>query len=377
MKEKNLIESNSRKAIKYRGPECLNCGHPLDLSDVYCSYCSQLNSTKQLSLKDFLGEFLTSIVTYDSRLRYTINDLLFKPGVITQNYVNGQRLKYANPFRFFLSISIIFFLLQGVINTFFPSEDNNFTTQKENTNGPISFSFSDNKKDENTKDTAVLIAKDSLGVVGDSIKNETKKDSTAAFEYISEKNLDTLSFFESTLKRFELYQNFYEKHKVKNPSIALDSLHHQKTFYNKWMYSKNNTIEKIKENPSDFVNYISTKVPFFLFFFAPFFALSFWIIYSKQKHSYIEHMVFLFHIFSFLFLTLLLSIIPDSLIGTDVFAGIIFGLIAPFYFYKALRNFYKQSRVKTIIKFVFLNIVFGISATFAALLFFAVTAAIY
>ena len=111
------VKDKGRKASIYRGAKCLNCEHPLDLSDLYCSYCGQLNTTKQLSLKDFFGEFIGSILTYDSRLRYTIKDLLFKPGRITANYVKGQRLKYANPFRFFLSVSIIYFLVQSLIST--------------------------------------------------------------------------------------------------------------------------------------------------------------------------------------------------------------------------------------------------------------------
>ncbi|MGK0175888.1 MAG: hypothetical protein ACI9AT_002275, partial [Ulvibacter sp.] len=95
MSSDKLVKQSGRKAAKYRGAECLNCGHPLDLSDLYCAYCGQLNTTKQLSLKDFFGEFIGSVFTYDSRLRYTIKDLLFKPGRITYNYVKGQRLKYA------------------------------------------------------------------------------------------------------------------------------------------------------------------------------------------------------------------------------------------------------------------------------------------
>ena len=113
MGSKKLVKDKSRKAAIYKGAKCLNCGHPLNLTDKFCSNCSQLNSTKQLSLKDFFDEFFSSIFTYDSRLRYTLKDLLFRPGTITRNYVDGQRLKYANPFRFFLSVSIIYFIIQG------------------------------------------------------------------------------------------------------------------------------------------------------------------------------------------------------------------------------------------------------------------------
>lgn len=125
MKDKKDIASNGRKSTQYRGTKCLNCGQPLDKSDVYCPYCSQLNSNKHLTLKDFFAEFLSSILVYDSRLRNTIKDLLFRPGVMTRKYVNGQRLKYANPFRFFLSVSIIYFLLEGLIGFINPSDQSN------------------------------------------------------------------------------------------------------------------------------------------------------------------------------------------------------------------------------------------------------------
>ena len=174
-----------------------------------------------------------------------------------------------------------------------------------------------------------------------------------------------------------LYNEFYRTHKIKNAKVALDSLHHRNTSFNKWVYSKNITVEKIRENPSAFVKYILAKIPFFLFFFTPFFALFFWLIYSWKKYTYVEHMVFIFHIFSFIFLEMLISIIPDLIMGSQILLTILFMLIGPFYFYKALRNFYKEERLLTLIKFVFLNIVFGIGLTFSAIIFVAMSAAFY
>ncbi len=90
-----------------------------------------------------------------------------------------------------------------------------------------------------------------------------------------------------------------------------------------------------------------------------------------------EHMVFIFHIFSFIFLAMLILILPDLLIGSQILIGFLFLLVGPFYFYKALRNFYGQSRLVTLIKFVFLNTVFVMGLTFAALIFVAASAAVY
>ncbi|MDN3723645.1 hypothetical protein QRD02_04575 [Aequorivita sp. SDUM287046] len=90
-----------------------------------------------------------------------------------------------------------------------------------------------------------------------------------------------------------------------------------------------------------------------------------------------EHMIFIFHIFSFIFLAMLLFKLPDMLFGTEILLTVLFLVIGPIYFYKALRNFYGQGRMVTLIKFVFLNTVFIIGLTFAATIFIAASAAIY
>ncbi len=365
MKRNKDGNSGGRKSLQYRDTKCLNCGQPLDKSDVYCPHCSQLNSNKHLSVKDFFAEFLNSIVVYDSRLRNTLKDLLFRPGVITRNYVKGQRLKYANPFRFFLSVSIIYFLLNSLIQVFQPITE---TDQLDLNNNDSEVIALDSLKQD------FLSSRSKDIIISDSLKKEESK---KAFEPISEETLDTMSFINSYSKRFSLYNEYYEKTKIKSPLAALDSLHHQNTAFNRWVYSKNVTLEKIEEKPSEFINYVISKIPFFLFFFTPFYALFFWLIYSWQKYTYMEHTVFIFHIFSFIFLAMLLFLIPDLIIGTQFLVVCLFILIGPIYFYKALRNFYGQSRPVTLIKFVFLNTVFVIGLSFAAIIFVAASAAVY
>ena len=380
MDTNKLAKSSNRKAEIYRGAKCLNCQHPLELTDKYCANCSQLNTTKQLALKDFFNEFFSSIFTYDSRLRYTLKDLLFKPGTITKNYVNGQRLKYANPFRFFLSVSIVYFILQGLITSITGSSD----IIKFNADGTDAVNLIE-LKDEIQKGTNNLNFNiDSLNQAIDSIVNTNaekvnKKDSIKQVEehYITENELDTLNWFNNVAERFSLYRTYYKETKIKNAETALDSLNHYKTATNKWLYNKNDAIDRIGEDPFGFASYLMNKIPFFLFFFAPFFALFFWVLFSSKKYSYMEHLVFIFHIFSFMFLASLICLIPDTIFKIDIFIAVLMFLIAPFYFYKALRNFYKQSRIITIIKFVFLNIVFFISSSIAALLFIIVSAAVY
>lgn len=363
MKRKKGEISTGRKSLQYRGTKCLNCNQPLDVSDVYCPYCSQLNSKKQLSVKDFFAEFLSSILVYDSRLRNTLKDLLFRPGVITRNYVNGQRLKYANPFRFFLSVSIIYFLLQGFIGFFTSSEENLLGLDiKSPREAPLDSVF--------TNQTP--------GIFASSSKLDSLKATQLSIPfYFSEAELNNLKFLDRHTKRMSLYFAYFYRTKEKNPITALNSLSHNNTFKNRWLYSRAITWYNILYKPQAFVDFISSKIPFFLFFFTPFYAFFFWLLYSRKKFTYMEHVIFVFHIFSFIFLTMVIFRIPELIVGSDFFQPILFLLVGPVYFYLALRKFYNQGNWQTLFKFVFLSIVFFLSFVTATGLFVAASAAVY
>ena len=411
MKEK--LQQSSRKSLNYRGNECLNCNHPLDLSDRYCPYCGQLNSTKKISLNDYFGEFIISVVNYDSRFRYTIKDLLFKPGVITRNYAKGQRMRYANPFRFFLSVSIIYFLLSGFLDFVKINEVDANNQSLKNI-----FNLNVNSKNPEIPLDSISYYKE----LGLKVKD---KDSLKRlpFAYIRESSLDTINFFKRTTRKFNLFQDFSIKTKIKSPAQAMDSLDYSKTRLNIWIYEKEKSFERILDNPIEFAKYLTQKIPLFLFFLAPVFACFFLLIYFKRysfksilseltntsnpkllrffkipylgrislyliagfkklfivkrNYNYMEHVIFIFHIFTFLFLVLVLLLLPEYLLNGDSLSGIFIIFVAPFYFYKALRNFYQESRLRTIIKFFILNIVFLMLGTFAGALFFILTAALY
>lgn len=383
--EETSIKPNSRKAIKYRGVECLNCSHPLDLTDRFCAYCGQLNTTKRLTLGDFFSEFFLSVFTYDSRFRHTLKDLLFKPGTITRYYVEGKRFHYANPFRFFLSASIVYFILIGFTDFISENDNNGFQINSDPTEEvkkglAIADSIQEKAQKNNIKkiDFSDVEKGINKAIIASKKQDSINKLKPLGSKYEPEDSiLKTKSWIGRTVQKGNIFYSFYKKTDVRDADKALDSMKYSKTKTNIWLYQRNDTYKRIEDDPVRFFKYLSSKTPFFLFFLAPFLGLFFWLIYSKKKYNYMEHLVFIFHIFSFVFICLLLAYIPDALIGTDIFAGLLMIIIGPFYFYKALRNFYKQNRVITLIKFVFLNTVYLILASIAALVFFAVTAAFY
>ena len=107
----------TRKDKKYRGTQCLNCETSLDISEKFCHACGQLNSTKKLTIRDFIEEFFANFYAYDSRLRNSIISIFTKPGVLAREFNEGKRHTYANPFRLFLSVSIILFITFNLTNS--------------------------------------------------------------------------------------------------------------------------------------------------------------------------------------------------------------------------------------------------------------------
>jgi hypothetical protein len=63
------------------------------------------------------------------------------------------------------------------------------------------------------------------------------------------------------------------------------------------------------------------------------------------------------------FFILIFAKILDVIDNGDFFSESVFGFIMPLYFYKTLRNFYQQSRMKTILKFVILSFLFLVSVS--------------
>lgn len=90
---------------------CANCG--AQLTDRYCGHCGQ-DSHVSLSLGHFLDEFVEGLFHVDSKFWRTLRALLTRPGLLTQEYLDGKRLRYSPPFRSYLVISIAYFVLSSI-----------------------------------------------------------------------------------------------------------------------------------------------------------------------------------------------------------------------------------------------------------------------
>ena len=91
---------------------CANCHAAL--SGEYCAACGQRHEPHVHTVAHFAGEALESVSHADSRLWRTLWYLLSRPGFLTREFFAGRRVRYLPPFRLYLVISVVFFLVVGL-----------------------------------------------------------------------------------------------------------------------------------------------------------------------------------------------------------------------------------------------------------------------
>lgn len=374
MKNKLTIKTTGRYRLQYRGVDCTNCGHPLDLSDKYCPNCSQANSTKKLTLLDFFEEFFTNIISYDSKLLQTLGALLLRPGKITREYIAGKRLSYTNPFRFLLSLAIIYFLLISYNGEFeswnkFGSDRKESVFNFENQIDNIKFNNEEEKK-------IALKALDSLkpqNLIESKLSNRDSTilaNPTKHFKAIKEdviitRYLNKIQFFNTVIKKDTIYSFKESVAKYEIPPII----------ENRMAFNLSNSLIDIEKRPGTFLNTLISKSPFATFFFLPFFSFFIWMIYIRKNYTYTDHLIFSFHNQSLFFILLIVSYLVNVIF--NVSSEGLFLLIFAYYLYKAMRNFYQQGRFKTIIKYIFLNSIFFILGAIAITILIAASVFTY
>ena len=86
---------------------CLNCG--AELAGRWCSQCGQRAATPRPTLHELLHEATHELAHFDGKILRTIALLLFKPGALTVEFLEGKRVRSVTPIRIYLLCSLLFF----------------------------------------------------------------------------------------------------------------------------------------------------------------------------------------------------------------------------------------------------------------------------
>lgn len=318
----------------YRSETCLNCHSNIDVSDQFCPDCGQRNTNKKLSFSDLIKEFFAGVFSYDSRLQKSLGAILTRPGKISLEYTQGKRVKYVNPFRFFISIAILFFL---ILSWYTPDKDIN----------------------------AIVIDQEELTDFkpNDSIIKDMEQQKKAKLSY------EDAHLYVKHTKNYD-YQDVQEK-------LGFDD-----NISNHMIFKFVTGMQKLIENPTNFIKFLLPKLPFFLFCYIPLFSLFSLVVYIRRKFNYVDHLIFNFHEMSvFFFLFLIEIIITLSFTNPTIESNNNFNSISLYifsiYHLIAVRYFYKQSIFKTILKSAILSFIFLLSCIIIVTLLMVASVAFY
>src|ERR1035437_3260277 len=384
---------------------CLNCG--TQVIGNFCHNCGQENIEPKETVWHLVTHFFEDMTHFDGKFFTSLKDLIIKPGFLSKEYMIGRRVRYLNPIRMYLFTSAIFFLIffslykidentikvnDGIENKTFSeiykmdSSDFRKFSMKMNKGTAMnkeefkkiidkmdSQSFSELlKKIDTTKISSKQQLKEKVDVM-DSV--EVRKFTKKASAGLPMNKVD----FRLQFDNFSVAPGDY-RDKKEYDSLLKAGVKKHNWFERQLVYKNIELKEKYNSNPklilTALLNRFMHSLPQMLFVLLPLFAFILKLIYIRRKQFYyVDHIIFTIHLYVFIFLVMLVTFGISkmrSLLHWDwlSFLSAIFVLCIFFYFYKALRNFYKQRRAKTILKYFILLLLFLITTVLMFIVFF-------
>ncbi|WBX70973.1 DUF3667 domain-containing protein [Tenacibaculum retecalamus] len=340
-------------------PNCLNCGYPFSQDEKFCPECGQKNKGKKITLGSFIREVFAGFFSWDARFWRTLLPLLIKPGKVSKDYIDGKRNRYSNPFRFYLTVSVIFFLIIGMTKSYDKFNELQYGKSSNKVTSQI-------KIDEN----GVKALEVDLDSIQDAVFKELDKKDSVNAKLINQKidslkvggnskqSMMNIGFDESdSLIKLMKFQKEHPKVSIDN---ALDSLQMKKTFGNRFLYSRTgvfNTFISKESETQKFYRQILSYASIALFILLPIFTLFLRILYIRRKFTYVEHLVFVFHTQTVFFLLLSIFYLIGYFKDAEYLLGI-FLILFTLYLFMAMKKFYGQGYFKTFFKFIMANFVF-------------------
>ena len=339
---------------------CHNSHYPLPRYGQYCSHCGQKYTDGRITLGELLHDFITNVLNIDNKLWQTWR-AMWIPGKLTRAYFIGRQARYVAPLRLFFFSSVILFAVIGFVGLEEMQED-------------ISQGIR-----ENEKETYYGAFLDQLKTATDTLQREMPTDSVV---------LDSLysrmyrGHSDSTNLGLEINigpNNHFGLVRVANADLATmntDELLDKYQVTDYWQRLHLRQYIRLTREGADFTGFIMGKMVWMLLLLMPALAFVLKLLYIRRSFYFVEHLVYLFHIHAFAFLTLVLMLLINYYSPEDAgFLPVMYtvGLLGIYlYFYLAQRRVYRQGWFKTLVKYgIFQFFYLGLLIFFMVLTFVA------
>jgi hypothetical protein len=318
---------------------CLNCG--TELKGPFCYFCGQPDRNFMRFFPVLIRDLMEDLFDLDSRFMRTMKPLLFKPGRLTRDYMEGRRFRYAPPMRLYIFSSIVFFLLAALM-----SSDLISIQTAPGDNLSVNFVEAPESKKKEVREALDQLPAD----VREKIDEEKLSIKDGKNSGIGFKASD-IQFNE---KPWDRETNPVDIKWL--PGWLNDRINDE-------IERSPKKAEQINANPNLIVDKVFDILPATMFILLPVVALIFKFWYLFAKRYYIEHLIFALHNHAFLFVSLTLILLAD--IGKSLFAAdglaagsevmkwvmIAIGSWIPLYLLISLRVAYRQNWFLTLCKY--------------------------
>lgn len=351
-----LREDNPQELPTVESPDCLNCG--TRLKGQYCGVCGQRARNRLISLWELISDAFGDLFEIDSRLWRTLIPLLVRPGHLTRDYLEGRRVRYMPPFRTYLVLSVIFF----VVAFFDPRDDLGLLFEPEPEPTPEELA----EKAAQTEEAKREIL-DELAAEGIIRADATPKDPAEEVNERKDEDVDE----NSTGLNIQI-DNETGDCNIDAGDLGDMPLWIQKRFTTERL---NQVCERVTaDSGKAFAGLLRDNIPVALIVLLPLMALVLKVLYPLSRRYFVEHLLFVVHYHAFFFLILTVQIlfarmsalihIPEVIATLAIVAA---SLYIPVYLFMAMRRVYGQGRILTFIKYIGLVIAYSLGATLTML----------
>ena len=290
---------------------CGNCD--TELLGPHCHVCGQPVHGMIRPLSNMLSDVADTIFNIDSRIFRTLVPLYFRPGLLTNEYFAGHRVRYVTPFRlyFFLSIAA-FFAIQYTVG------DMNMI-QFDVDSGSNNISSALTPQEVITRRDAKLatlsavkkipgmpgVADMGMDKAAAAIRDEADK-RLAYLKGVETAKANGEDPFDSTAGKNKLVLGSTPWDMQKNPIRIgwLPDIANAKL--NAMAQRMQENMSRIRKDPKPFLAGAFGALSPVLFLLMPLFALLLKIFYIFKRRLYMEHLIVALHSHSFLFLSMLM-----------------------------------------------------------------------
>jgi hypothetical protein len=315
--------------------KCLNCGESLLSEDNFCRICGQLNDDPNVSFGTLLFDFLSNYFSLDSRFSRSVVPFLFRPGYLTNRFIEGKRVSFANPIRLYLIISVVYFFLLSLLVTDLTDPYRNAEIADSQGNSMERAQVLDSLESAFNMEIATSAQKSNNIInidLGDSLNDSALEQAWRSYREMKKSGL--YSSGEMINKLVNDKQPWWLQLLIKQ-YIRIDS-----------------------SDAASVTSYLVKNGSIMMFVLLPIFAFAVKLVYVRRKHLlYFHHLIHGIHLHSFAFFLFSLSILIDLVWSVEI--GSFLLVLLMIYLYFSFKRVYQQGYFKTAAKLITLFLLYG------------------